>query len=63
MMRHRYRNQSTHFRPETLRGNLSVYKDANVQLLSFGSQPQAIVVINSTHENFCSRNIPENSSM
>ena len=35
MMGHEYRNQSTHFRPETLRGNLSVYKGTNVNFTVF----------------------------
>ena len=39
MMGHGYRNQSTHSRLETLRDNLSVYKGANVQLLSFDFPP------------------------
>jgi hypothetical protein len=35
MMCHGYRNQSMHFRAETLRGNLSVYKGANVNFPVF----------------------------
>jgi hypothetical protein len=39
MMCHRYRNQSTHFRPESLRGNLSVYTSANELFTAFELPP------------------------
>ena len=35
MMSHGYRKQAAHFRPEALRGNLSVYKGANLNLMIF----------------------------
>jgi hypothetical protein len=54
MICHGYRNQSTHFRPETLRGNLSVYKGTNVNFPVF-EFPLRLFCIQMIGDNNCVR--------